>query len=147
MLSNSVTSAGIVCLLSASSVFAQLQTRSQPAFTYFSGPDFCTVQYGYVVPAFCTAPGELPLGSFIVPSVGASYIDPNFGAKIRLLTDATLDSVHQYSNPSAFSATGKYVLLATVQGWLRIVAVETGERDNRSFLGMGHGLPPLERPG
>src|SRR5579864_1260851 len=81
MLSN-VTSAGIVCLLSASAVFAQLQTRPQPAFTYFSGPDFCTVQYGYVVPAFCTAPGELPLGSFIAPSAGASYVDPNFGARI-----------------------------------------------------------------
>jgi hypothetical protein len=126
MLFNSVTSAGLLCLLSASTVFAQSRAHPQPAFTYLSGPDFCTVQYGYVVPAFCTAPGELPLGSFTVPGVDASYIDANFGAKIRLLTDATLDSVHQYSNPSAFSATGKYALLATVAGWLRIVEVENG---------------------
>jgi hypothetical protein len=126
MLFNSVTSAGLLCLLSVHAVFAQPQTQSQPAFTYLSGPNFCTVQYAYVVPAFCIAPGEQPLGSFTVPSVNASYIDPNFGAKIRLLTDTTLDSVHQYSNPSAFSATGKYVLLATAAGWLRIVEVETG---------------------
>lgn len=126
MLFNSVTSAGLVCLLSIPTVFAQPATQSQPAFTYFSGPNFCTVQYGYVVPAFCTAPGELPLGSFAVPGINSSYIDPNFGATIRVLTDATLDSVHQYSNPSAFSTTGKYVLLATVEGWLRIVEVGTG---------------------
>jgi len=98
----------------------------EPAFTYLAGPKFCTAQYGYAAPAFCTAPGELPLGSFALPDAGASYIDPNFGANVRVLTGAALDSVHQYSSPSAFSATGRYALLATVQGWLRIVEVATG---------------------
>ena len=95
-------------------------------FTYISGPNFCQANYGYTVPAFCTAPGELPLGSFPIPQIGGFYVDPNFGAQVRLLTDGTTDSVHQYSTPSALSATGKYALLGKLDGHTRIVEVATG---------------------
>ena len=95
-------------------------------FTYTNGPNFCQTGYGYTVPAFCTAPGELPLGSFPVPGIGSFYIDPNFGAKVRLLTDGTTNSIHQYSTPTAFSATGKYAVLGKLDGHTRIVEVATG---------------------
>lgn len=97
-------------------------------FTYLSGPNFCLAEYGYKVPAFCTAPGELPLGSFPVPGINGFYIDPNFGAKVRLLTDGSTDSIHQYSTPSAFSATSKYALIAGKEGAgeSQIIDVATG---------------------
>src|SRR6266852_4175011 len=100
--------------------------QSAAIFTYLSGPNFCQANYGYAVPAFCTAPGELPLGSFPIPPIGGFYVDPNFGAHVRLLTDGTTDSLHQYSTPSAFSATGKYAVLAKMDGHTRIVEVATG---------------------
>src|SRR5581483_7816154 len=112
---------GAIFLLTAARV-----ALAQPAFTYFHGPELCTPKYTYDVPAFCGLPDELPLGSFPVPDVGGSYIDRNFGAKVRLLSDPATDTVHNYSNPSAFSATGKYVLLATTQGWLRVGEASTG---------------------
>ena len=95
-------------------------------FTYLSGPNFCQANYGYTVPAFCTAPGELPLGSFPIPQINGFYIDPNFGAHVRPLTDGTIDSVHQYSAPSALSAAGKYAFLGSLDGHTRIVEVATG---------------------
>jgi len=94
---NGAASAGLVCLLTASIGFAQISLPSEPVFTYLSGPHFCAAEYGYAVPAFCTSPGELPLGSFPVPDINGSYVDPNFGATVRVLTEAALDSVHQYS--------------------------------------------------
>jgi hypothetical protein len=103
-----------------------LTENGSAVFTYINGPNFCLVEFGYTVPAFCTAPGELPLGTFPIPPINGFYIDANFGGQVRLLTDGTTDSVHQYSTPSAFSATGKYALLAKLDGHTRIVAVATG---------------------
>jgi hypothetical protein len=114
-----------VCL---STVFAPeilAQSGGSAVVTYLSGPNFCTAAFGYTVPAFCTAPGELPMGSFPVPPIGGFYVDPNFGAKVRLLTDGTTNSLHQYSTPSAFSATGKYALLTRMDGHTRIIDVAT----------------------
>ncbi|HXA64699.1 MAG TPA: hypothetical protein VNV82_06090 [Bryobacteraceae bacterium] len=102
-----------------------LSQNGSSIFTYISGPNFCLAEYGYTVPAFCTAPGELPLASFPIPPINGFYVDRNFGAKVRLLTDGTTDSLHQYSTPSAFSATGKYVLLAKVDGSTRVVNTAT----------------------
>ena len=119
--------AAFACVLTAYVASAQPLPQSQPPFSYLGGPNFCAVQYGYIMPVFCAAPDELPLGSFPVPPIGGSYRDANFGAQVRLLTDASLDSIHNYSNPSAFSATGKYALLATTGGWLRIVEVASGK--------------------
>jgi hypothetical protein len=102
--------------LASSLAISGLGQSGSSVFTYISGPNFCLTEYGYTVPAFCTAPGELPLGSFPIPPINGFYIDPNFGAKVRLLTDGTTDTLHQYSTPSAFSATGKYVLLFSGKG-------------------------------
>ena len=113
-----------VSLVSLLTIHGLSQTGSA-FFSYISGPNFCLAEYGYTVPAFCTAPGELPLGTFPIPPINGFYIDPNFGAKVRLLTDGTSDSLHQYSTPSAFSATGKYVFLAKSNGSTRIVETAT----------------------
>jgi hypothetical protein len=95
--------------------------------TALAGPNFCNSGYQYRIPAFCTAPDELPLGSFRLPAVGGSYVDPNFGAKVRVLTDSTLDSVHGYSTPSAFSANAKYALAGTLDGHVRIIEIATAK--------------------
>ncbi len=113
--------------LASSLAINGLGQNGSSVFTYISGPNFCLAEYGYTVPAFCTAPGELPLGSFPIPPINGFYIDPNFGAKVRLLTDGTINSLHQYSTPSAFSATGKYVLLLKSNGDTRIVETATAK--------------------
>jgi hypothetical protein len=95
--------------------------------TYLTSPNFCTSKYGYTVPAFCAAPGEIPLGKFAIPDVGSSYADPNFGAKVRILTDNSVDSLHQYSAPTAFSANAKYAFLGAMDGHVRIVDVATAK--------------------
>jgi hypothetical protein len=106
---------------------AQPAADTGATFTYLSGPSFCVNNFGYTVPAFCTAPGELPLGSLPLPPRGGSYMDANFGARVRLLTDETADMIHQYSTPSAFSATGKYIFMATMDGHTRIVNAVTSD--------------------
>jgi hypothetical protein len=98
-----------------------LTENGSAVFTYISGPNFCLAEYGYVVPAFCTAPGELPLATFPIPPIDGFYVDANFGATVRLLTDGTTDSIHQYSTPSAFSATGRYVFVGKMDGSTRIL--------------------------
>ena len=114
--------------LAATSLFviSALAQVNNTSFTYLAGPNFCLTNYGYGIPAFCSVPGELPLGSFPVPPVGGFYVDPNFGAKVRPLTDGSGDNLHQYSTPSAFSATGKYSLLVTMNGHPKVVATATG---------------------
>ncbi len=102
-----------------------LTENGSAVFNYLSGPNFCLAEYGYTVPAFCTAPGELPLGSFAPPPIGGHYVDANFGATIRMLTDGTTNSVHQYSTPSPFSATGKYVFISRLDGSSRILETAT----------------------
>ena len=79
-----------------------------PTFSYIAGPNGCTEVDGFPDPATCIVPEERPPGSFAPPATGGTYADPNFGATVRLLTDA--GCLHQYSTPSAISATNKYVL-------------------------------------
>src|ERR1700730_10578291 len=57
-----------------------------PNFSYLSGPNGCTQVNGYPDPAVCTVPDEKPPGSFTPPAVGASYVDPNFGGNVKVLT-------------------------------------------------------------
>lgn len=84
---------------------------SGPRFSYISGPSYCSNLPNFPAPANCSAPGELPLGSFPVPPPGSTYKDANFGATIKLLTGGGSNR-HAYSTPTVMSATARYALLS-----------------------------------
>ncbi|MDX1981128.1 MAG: hypothetical protein SFV51_12730 [Bryobacteraceae bacterium] len=94
-------------------------------FSYLNGPNYCTAAPGFPAPALCTAPGEVPLGSFPLPSPGGTYIDPNFGATVRILTAAGQNR-HAYSSPSVLSTTGKYALVTLNSTTTAILDTTTG---------------------
>lgn len=87
----------------------------KPNFSYLGGPKFCLQPPGYDDQATCTVPDEKPPGAFVPPRLGGSYVDPNFGALVRVI--APPRSVHSYSTPSAVSAQNKYVLVNMDGGW------------------------------
>lgn len=85
---------------------------SGPAFSYYNGTvSSCSLVYGFPVPALCTAPGELPLGTFPVPAPGGFYTDPNFGSPVRPLTGPGTYK-HAYSTPTPISTSGRYTLIS-----------------------------------
>jgi hypothetical protein len=92
-------------------------------FSYLSGPNQCTKPNGYEDEATCIVPGEKPPGKFAPPRLGGTYVDPNFGALVRVATDPP--SIHSYSSPSALSAGNKY-LLSGFEGDWRISDPVTG---------------------
>lgn len=81
-----------------------------PTFSYLAGPVGCVGLSGLPDQALCQVPDERPPGKFTPPAVGGSYIDPNFGAAIRILAPAR--SLHGYSAPASLSANRKYALIA-----------------------------------
>jgi hypothetical protein len=97
----SILFAGVICAAST------LPAQSAAVTTYVSGPNNCTTAAGYSSYPFCTIPGEIPLGGFAVPGVGGTYIDPNFGATVRVMTGSPY--IHPYSLPSPISANNKYL--------------------------------------
>jgi hypothetical protein len=98
---------------------------SAQVFNYPSGPNNCNYTSGYVDPAFCTIPNELPLGNFTPPQTGGSYVDQNFGGTVKLLTGP--GHVHPYALPSPFSANNKYmVILEESTGNSSIINAVTG---------------------
>ncbi|MCU1273560.1 MAG: hypothetical protein JWO48_991, partial [Bryobacterales bacterium] len=76
-------------------------------FTYLAGPNNCTAADGYPDAALCTVSDEAPAGHFKPPKPGGSYIDPNFGAPVKIMAEG--GCVHTYSTPSPVSAHGKYM--------------------------------------
>lgn len=76
-------------------------------FTYLAGPSNCTTPDGYADAALCTVPDEAPAGHFKPPKPGGSYIDPNFGAPVKIMAEG--GCVHTYSTPSPVSAHQKYM--------------------------------------
>jgi hypothetical protein len=117
----------MLMLLACAASAQPVQSYPSAIVTYPSSPSFCTSYYGYTEPVFCTTPRELPLGSFAVPTSNGVYVDANFGATVRLLSGSGTDSVHQYSTPSAFSASAKYALVGTTDGRVRIIDVATSQ--------------------
>jgi hypothetical protein len=91
-----------------------------PLYTYGNAsitPTNCTHTNAIYAPLdlnTCTIPGEVPLGAFSIPAVGSSYIDPNFGTPVTVLSrnDIQGPSLTSYATPSAWSATGKYASIA-----------------------------------
>jgi hypothetical protein len=92
-----------------------------PAFSYLSGPAGCNKSAGYFDPPLCT-PLPLP-GIFGPPQPGDSYVDPNFGARVRVMTAAPI--YHTYSTPSPLSAHNKYLMGFLDDGTWEIVDVAT----------------------
>ncbi len=86
--------------------------RHYPRVSYIAGPTGCSDVPGLPPSnaAVCTVPGERPAGDFAPPLVGKSYVDPNFGAVVRILGRAP--SVHGYSTPSPISAGNHYALIS-----------------------------------
>jgi len=91
-------------------------------YTYLAGPHGCTQPPGYPDAALCTVPDEKPPGTFQPPAVGKSYVDPNFGATVRVVTPP--DFVHTYSNNNPLSAHNKY-LMVFHDGFLSVVDAAT----------------------
>lgn len=75
----------------------------------------------------CTTPGEVPLGTFAVPAVGAAYNDGNFGTPITLLSRNDIQGASQvgYAGPTPFSATGAFAAIA-VNTNTKIIGTTTG---------------------
>jgi hypothetical protein len=95
------------------------------AITYISAPNLCTGAAGYTGLPYCSVPGEVPLGTFLAPLPGGSYLDPNFGGMVRILTGTPY--VHIYSQPSPISAHNRYLgLLGQDSGRYSIVDFTTG---------------------
>ncbi|MFN7934921.1 MAG: hypothetical protein U0R19_16445 [Bryobacteraceae bacterium] len=104
----------------------QVVDRPLPAFTYPASPQGCTevpdLLSGNL--ALCQVDNERPSGNFDPPQRGGSYLDPNFGAQIRVL--AGPDASHGYSSPSPVSASGKYVLVSTNDAQLIVRTADGG---------------------
>jgi hypothetical protein len=62
-------------------------------------------------------------GIFGAPPAGASYIDPNFGARVRVMTGPPI--YHTYATPSPLSAHKKYLMTFLDNGTWEVVDVAT----------------------
>ncbi len=92
-----------------------------PAFSYLAGPTGCNQAPAYPDPPLCK---PLPLPGIVAPpQPGASYVDPNFGGRVRVLTGAAI--YHTYSTPSPLSAHKKYLMSYLENGTWDIVDVAT----------------------
>src|SRR5258708_2026869 len=96
----------------------------EPKFTYISPPKGCTKPGDLPDEAICVVPDEKPPGNFTPPAAGQSYVDPNFGAKVRILTNP--QTLHGYSTPSAISAHNRYALVGAGNERL-IIDVQSGK--------------------
>ncbi len=99
-----------------------------PLFSYLAGPKGCTKPPGHPDASICAVPDERPPGNFSPPLPGGSYVDPNFGAKVRILTAP--QSLHGYSSPSAISLDNKYALVG-IEGYPTIVYLADGRVHSR----------------
>lgn len=106
-------------------LLVSVASAQMPLVSYPGGlPVDCNATTGFTVEALCTVPGEIPIGSYPVPSAGTVWQDPNFGGTLRLLSDTT--SYHSYSTISPFSSSGKHVAVKLASG-TAIVEYETGK--------------------
>ncbi len=99
------------------------QAVPNPAVTYPDGPHGCTAVPELPDPATCVVPNERPPGRFQPPEVGTSYVDPNFGARVTVLTGP--GALHGYSSPSAITARNRMVLVGK-SGENQMVDLNTG---------------------
>lgn len=81
-----------------------------PIYNYINGyPQNCFQKNSnYLTPDSCAMADAKPAGSFIPPPNGGTYIDPNFGAKVTVISDTGFTK--GYYIPTCISANNKYVL-------------------------------------
>ena len=99
-----------------------VERNAYDAFVYQPGfPSGCVNSNpGFPHADTCTITDERPASTALsVPAVGGSYTDPQFGYKVTRITPSGF--IHQYSAVTAFSATGKYLLTATLSGSVNAV--------------------------
>jgi hypothetical protein len=131
----SVTATSQHASKSASATITLVQDSVTSSVTSLISPaKFCDPLAGYPAPAICNAPQEIPLGSFPVPPVGGSYLDPNFGGTVRVVA---ANVMHPYSTPTSFSATAKYALVLSNDGWASVVETATGSYKSKNLLPTG----------
>ncbi|MEP7351634.1 MAG: hypothetical protein ABI824_00240 [Acidobacteriota bacterium] len=109
--------------------------RLTPQFTYAQGPTGCQdATPGLPVgnAALCTVANQKPPGSFAPPDNGSSYVDPNFGTKVRMLAGPS--ALHGYSTPSPVSATNKYILLS-INDVITVEELLTGKTVRKVSIG------------
>ncbi|HEY1336661.1 MAG TPA: hypothetical protein VGF59_04090 [Bryobacteraceae bacterium] len=94
-----------------------------PVFSYIAGPTGCT-SGDYPDAARCAVPDEKPPGHFAPPPAGGTYVDPTFGARVRILSGPR--STHGYSAPSPISPRNTYALI-NLDGKHSIVKLSSGE--------------------
>jgi uncharacterized protein (TIGR03437 family) len=87
----------------------------RPRYTYLKGPNGCTRSPGYEDDAVCVVPDEKPPGTFKPPKRGGAYIDPNFGALVRVISEPPTN--HAYSTPNPLNANNKYALIGHAGFW------------------------------
>jgi hypothetical protein len=86
------------------------------------GPNGCSKADGYPDPALCSV---LPLtGVLGTPAPGAVYTDPNFGARVRVLTGPKVN--HPYSTPSPLSAHSRYLIAVQENGTFDVLETAGG---------------------
>jgi len=110
--------------------------RSAPHLTYPAGkPSGCTDVPGLPPgnAAVCVVPDENPPGTFTPPGVGVSYMDPNFGARVRVLSGPP--AMHGYSTPSPVSAMNRYALVAGKDETL-LTEIATGKVAKKLSIGV-----------
>jgi hypothetical protein len=95
----------------------------EPKFRYLSGPTGCKQTRDFPDADTCTVPNEWP-NPMPPPARGGTYRDPNFGASIRVLTDA--GCAHAYATPSGISAGNSHVLAWCTDG-VHVLNASTGE--------------------
>jgi hypothetical protein len=99
--------------------------RPPPKFSYLAGPNNCKGAPGLPDEAICTVPGEKPPGNFTPPRPGGTYVDPNFGATVKVLAGPV--ALHGYAAPSALSAHNKYAALVLNDSAFKVINVATGK--------------------
>jgi hypothetical protein len=89
---------------------------------YLQGPNGCAKAEGYPDPPLCDV---LPLtGVLGTPGPGAVYTDPNFGARVRVLTGPKVN--HPYSTPSPLSAHSRYLIAVQENGTFDVLETAGG---------------------
>ncbi|MEO8131782.1 MAG: hypothetical protein ABI822_32110 [Bryobacteraceae bacterium] len=96
-----------------------------PKFTYLAGPAGCETPAGYPDAALCNPLDQSAIGQFVKPAPGATYVDPNFGAKIKILTGTGIH--HTYSTPNPLSANNTYLMTFPADGTFDILSAATGK--------------------
>lgn len=94
-------------------------------FSYLAGPAGCETPAGYVDAALCNPLDQSAIGKFVAPVPGATYVDPNFGGHIKVLTGTGIH--HTYSTPNPLSANNTYLMTFPADGTFDILAAASGK--------------------